>query len=179
VGVNVQVVFTKICAVDLKSGILCPRCEEKVKSGEVSELDLKVAETLLEMEDSYPALQKIHFHKSIESGNSLIILIDKRDVPSLQNYGGKILREIAEKTRKRKVRIMGYNEGTRNFLENLFAPASVLAINTLWLPDGSTETKAILPRRDVRRLPANVEVLKELAKNIQNITLRVEFESSR
>jgi len=176
VGVSVQAVFNKICAVDLKSGILCPRCEEKVRSGEVSELDLNVAKTLLGMEDAYPALQKIHFHKSIESGNTLIILVDKKDVHLLQNYGGKILRDIAVKTRKKKVRILGYNDGTRHFLENLFAPAAILTINTIWLPDGSTETKVILPKRDSRKLPTNVEVLKDLAKNIRNITLRVEFE---
>jgi transcription antitermination factor NusA-like protein len=170
-------VFTKICTVCLKSGILCPRCDEKVQSGEISPLDLEVAKTLVGMEGKYPALQKVHFHKSVESGNSLIILVDKKDSHLIQNYGGKILRDIAEKVKKKKVRVLGYNEGTRRFLESLFAPASILTINTIWLPDGSTETKVILPKRDLRKLPANMDALKDLAKNIRNITLRIEFES--
>lgn len=168
--------YTKICSVDLKSGILCPKCEGKVRSGEFSELDLRIAKTLLNLENKYPALQTVYFHKSVESGNTLVILVNKGDVPRILGYGGKILKEISEKTQKRKIRILPYNEEPRRFLEELFAPASVLTINTIWLPDGSTETKVIVLKRDARKLPTSIGVLKELAKSIQNITLRVEFE---
>ncbi len=171
--------LTKICGVDLKSGILCPKCEEKVRSGEVSELDLKVAKVLLDLESKYPALQSVYFHKAIESGNTLVILVNKEDVSRILSYGGKIIREISEKTGARKVRILPYTEDVRRFLEELFAPASILTINTIWLPDGSTETKVVIPRKDVRKLPANIQVLKEFAKNIMGMTLRVEFESFR
>jgi transcription antitermination factor NusA-like protein len=166
----------KICNFCLKSGILCPQCEEKVRRGDVSELDLQIAKILSELENKYPALQTVYFHKSIESNDVLVILVNKGDVPRILSYGGKILREISDKTGKRKIRILAYNEEPRRFLEDLFAPALVLTINTVWLPDGSTETKVVIPKRDMRKMPASVEVLKDLAKNIRNITLRVEFE---
>ncbi len=169
--------LTKICSVDLKSGILCQRCEKKVKSGEFSKLDLEVARILLKMEEKYPALQKVYFHKAIESGNTLVILVNKGDVQKILSYGGKILKEISEKTGKRKIRILASNAEPRRFLEDLFAPASILTINKIWLPDGSTETKVVIPKKDERKLPINIEALKEIAKSIQSITLRVEFES--
>jgi transcription antitermination factor NusA-like protein len=168
--------LSKICTVDLKSGILCSKCEEKVKSGEISESDLKVAKILLGMEAKYPALQDTYFHGSMEAGNTLIVLVKKEDVNRLLSYGGRFLKELSERTGKKRVRILPYNEEPRRFLEELFAPATVLAINTLWLPDGSIETKVVIPKRDARKLPTNVELLKELAKKIMNISLRVEVE---
>jgi len=168
--------FEKVCNVDLKSGILCPKCEEKLSSGEVSELDLKVARILLELEKNYSALQGVRFCKSIESGSSLVILVQKGDVPLILGYGGKILKEISRKIEKKRVRVLAYNDEPRRFLEDLFAPASVLTVNKLWLPDGSIETKVILQKRDMKKLPASIEALKDLAKSIMNIPLRVEFE---
>lgn len=171
--------LTKICSVDLKSGILCPKCEEKVKSGDVSELDLKVARFLLNLENKYHALQSVYLHKAIESDDTLVLLVNRGDVQKILSYGGKIPRELSEKIGKRKIRVLAYNEEPRRFLEELFAPASILTINTIWLPDGSTETKVVVTKKDARKLPVKTEVLKELAKKVMGITLRVEFEGLR
>lgn len=169
--------LTKICSVDLKSGILCQRCEKKVKSGEISKLDLDVARILLKMEEKYPALQQIYFHKAIESGNTLVILVNKDDVPKILSYGGKILKEISEKTGKKKIRILAANAEPRQFLEDLFAPASILTINKIWLPDGSTETKVVLSKKDEKKLSITVDALKEISKSLRSINLRIEFEA--
>ena len=107
------------------------------------------------------------------------MLKDKKSVHILLSYGGKILKGISEKIGKKKIRIIAYNEEPRRFLEDLFAPAPVLTINTIWIPDGSKETKVVIPAKDMRKLPADKEVLKDLAKKIQNITLRIEFEKSQ
>jgi hypothetical protein len=59
-------------------------------------------------------------------------------------------------------------------LEDLFVPLRILTINTIWLPDGTTETRVILKRRR-RRGPIDVEALKKIAQKVRGITLRVEF----
>lgn len=166
---------SKICTIDLKSGILCPKCEEKVKSGEVSDLDLKVAKVLLSLESKYPALQDAYFHRAIEADDTLVILFDKKDVSRILSYGGKLLKDISERTGKRWIRIIAYNADKRRLLEELFAPASILTVNTLWLPDGSTETKVVLSG-NTRRLPIRIATAKDIVKNLMNISLRVEFE---
>ncbi|MCK4320534.1 hypothetical protein KAW11_02865, partial [Candidatus Bathyarchaeota archaeon] len=89
-------------------------------------------------------------------------------------HGRKIVRTLEEKTGK-KIRILEQGADYRKFLEDLFAPSNILTINTIWLPDGTTETKVILRRRRRRPLSMNEKALKEIAQKVRGITLRVEF----
>lgn len=165
---------TALCSFCLKSGILCSKCSEKVKSGEITDFDLKIARVLLSLEESYPSLQNVNFYKSVEAGKTLAVIVGRGDVPRLLGYGGKIIRALEEKT-GRSVRVLEYGVDDRKFLEDLFAPLSIITINTIWLPDGSTETRVILRRRGGRQLPFDVKALKEIARKVRNMTLRVEF----
>ena len=163
-----------LCNFCLKSGILCSKCQGKLKSGEVSEVDLKIARSLLSLEEKYPSLQDVYFHKAIEANDVLAILVKRGDVPRLLGYGGKIIKALGEETGK-TIRILEHGVDDRKFLEDLFAPLSILTINTIWLPDGTTETRVILRKRGRRWAPMNVEALKEIAQKVRGITLRVEF----
>ncbi len=162
-----------LCNFCLKSGILCSECQRRLKSGEVSKTDLEVARLLLSLEDKYPSLQNVYFHKAVEANGVLAVLVGQGDVGNLLAFGGKIVRAIGEKIGKR-IRVLEQGVGERKFLEDLFAPLSVITINTIWLPDGTTETRVILRRR--RRSPSlNLKALKEIAQKVRGMTLRVEF----
>ena len=163
-----------LCSFCLKSGILCQKCLAKVKSGEISELDLKIARLLLSLEEKYPPLQNVYFHKAIEADRTLAIVVGSGDVPRLLGFGGKIIRALGDETGK-SIRVLEYGADDRKFLEDLFAPVSIMAINTIWLPDGSTETRVILRRRRGMHSSFDVKALKEIASKVRNITLRVEF----
>jgi len=169
-------VRTELCSFCVKSGILCPKCEERLKRGQISQLDLKVIKLLSELERSYPILQEVHFHKAAEVGENLAIMVDRRDIGKVVGLEGRIIRAISEQAGGKKIKVLGYGGDDRQFLEELFSPLSILTINTVWLPDGSTETKAILQGRTPRHMPVDLEVAKQLAKEIQGLTLRVEFE---
>ena len=68
----------------------------------------------------------------------------------------------------------------KRFIENLFFPINVIAVNTIWLPDGSKLTKAILSASDkieAQQQHPNIEKVKQIAKKIRNIELLVEFEN--
>ena len=56
---------TELCNFCLKSGILCSKCQGKLKSGTVSEVDFTVARLLLSLEEQYPSIQDVRFHKQI------------------------------------------------------------------------------------------------------------------
>jgi len=168
-------VKTALCNFCLKSGILCSKCQRKLRSGEVSEVDLEIARLLLSLEDEHPSLQDVYFHKAVEANGVLAVLVERGDMPRLLGHGRKIIRALGEKTGK-KIRILEHGVDDRKFLEDLFAPLNILTINTIWLPDGTTETRVILRRRG-RRAPINVEALKEIAQKVRGITLRVEFSS--
>lgn len=158
--------------------MLCPKCEARVKTGEISELDIGISRLLLRLEDKYPLLQDVRFYKAVESSGILALLVDRDSLPKMLSYGGKIIREI-NSLLGMKVRILEHGGDFRKFLEDLFAPANVITLNKIWLPDGSMETRIVISERDRRRLPADIDALKELSKEIRGVTMRVEFEKER
>jgi len=168
--------MANICDFCLKSGILCPKCQSKLRSGKVTDVDLKVGRLLLSLESTYPPLQDISFYRALVANDVLAVIVGRGDVARLLSYGGKIIRELGEKVGK-TVRVLEHGVDERKFLEDLFAPLSVFTINTIWLPDGTTETRVILRkrRRRMKSLLINVDALKEIAKKVRGITLRVEF----
>jgi transcription antitermination factor NusA-like protein len=167
-------VKTPLCNICIKSGILCPRCQEKVTSGEITETDIQVARVLLSLEDKHTSLQKIDFYKAYEADNVLALVVGPGNLKQFQSEGGTIIRDIAEKTGKR-IRIFENRGDSRAFLEELFAPVTITTINKIFLPDGSQETRVVLPGHS-RKLPLRSEGVKELAKEIRGITLRIAFE---
>jgi transcription antitermination factor NusA-like protein len=167
-------VKTVLCSFCLKSGILCQKCSARLKSGEISEQDLKIARLLLSLEEKYPPLQNVYIHRAVEVGKTLAIIVGSGDVPRLLGYGGRIIKALGEETGK-NIRILEDGVDDRKFLEDLFAPLSIVTINTIWLPDGSTETRAILRKRLGTQPPFDVKALKEIAQKIRNLSLRVEF----
>jgi len=165
--------MVNVCHFCLKSGILCSKCQAKLKQGEISQTDLEIGRLLLSLESSHPPLQEINFHKAVETDGVLALIVGKGDVARLLSTGGKILRTIGEKTGK-SVKILEAGVNNRKFLEDLFAPLNIITINTIWLPDGSQETRVIFKRRG-RRPPFDVEAIKQIAQKVRGITLRVEF----
>jgi transcription antitermination factor NusA-like protein len=165
---------TELCSFCLKSGILCQKCSAKVKAGEITDLDLRIARLLLSLEEKYPTLQNVCFYKAIEVEKTLAIIVGHGDVPRLLGYGGKIIKALSDETNK-NVRILEYGVDDRKFLEDLFIPFSILTINTIWLPDGTTETRVILKRKRGQQLPFDLSALKEIASKVRKMSIRVEF----
>jgi len=165
---------TELCSFCLKSGILCLKCSAKVKAGEISALDLKVARLLLSLEEKYPSLQNVCFYKAIGVSRTLAILVGHGDVPRILGYGGKIIRALGDETGK-SVRILEHGVDDRKFLEDLFIPLNILTINTIWLPDGTTETRVILKRKRGQQSSLDLNSLKEIARQLRKMSLRVEF----
>lgn len=165
---------TELCNFCLRSGILCKKCQEKLNSGQVSPTDLKVAHILLSLEKRYPSLQNVYFHKAVETDNVLAIIVGPGDMPHLLGYGGKIIKAIGEKTGK-TIRVLEHGVSERKFLEDLFAPLTILTINTIWLPDNTTETRVILKKRGRMPPRLNTKALKGIARKVRGLTLRIEF----
>ncbi|NLE05822.1 MAG: hypothetical protein GX638_13635 [Crenarchaeota archaeon] len=165
---------TELCSFCLKSGMLCQKCSSKVKAGEISEIDLKIARQLLFLEEKYPSLQNVCFYKAIDANRTLALIVGHGDVPRLLGYGGKIIKALGEETGK-SIRILENGVDDRKFLEDLFTPLNILTINTIWLPDGTTETRVILRRKRGAQLPFDLAAVKEIAQKIRKMSLRIEF----
>jgi transcription antitermination factor NusA-like protein len=154
--------------------MLCQKCAAKVKAGDISDLDLRVARLFLSLEEKYPSLQNVCFYKAVDVNRTLAVLVGRGDVPRILGYGGKIVKAIGDETGK-SVRVLEQGVDDRKFLEDLFVPLSILTINTIWLPDGTTETRVILRRKRGGQLPFDLKAIKEIAQKVRKMSLRVEF----
>jgi transcription antitermination factor NusA-like protein len=163
-----------LCSFCLKSGILCQKCSAKVKAGEITDLDLRIARLLLSLEEKYPSIQNVYFHRAVESNRTVAIIVGHGDVPRLLGYGGKIIKALGDETGK-SVRILESGVDDRKFLEDLFTPLTILTINTIWLPDGTTETRVILKRKRGTQMSVDSKALAEIARKVRKMSLRVEF----
>ena len=142
-----------VCDVCLKSGMLCQGCENKLKSGEITQLDLDIAKLLFKLGDG-----KIGFKKTIEIGDVVIIVTDKDQVGKIIGKSGKIVRAISKKVGK-KIRVIGEGSDFKEIARDLLAPARISGINIVYGMDGEEKYKIRVMKEDSRRLPARLDVL--------------------
>lgn len=151
-----------VCDVCLKSGMLCQGCENKLKSGEITQIDLDIAKLLYKVGDG-----KIGFKKTIEIGDVVIIVTEKDQVGKLIGKGGKIVRAISKKIGK-KVRVVGENSDLKSVSTDILAPARISGINIVYGKDGKEKYKIRVMREDARRIPAKLSLLNDIIQKLTN-----------
>ncbi|MCL7385034.1 MAG: hypothetical protein LZ158_01540 [Thaumarchaeota archaeon] len=162
-----------VCTFDLKTGIFCERCEEKIRRGEVTELDIKIMRALLELEKNFHQLQSMCYVKSVDTKDAIIVVLRNGNLSAIPQHSlASIKRKLSDILGK-NVKIIEDSVDIGRFLEPLVAPARIVAINKIWLPDNSTEIRIILD--DERRLKLSVESLQEISRVTKNINLKVDF----
>jgi transcription antitermination factor NusA-like protein len=163
-----------ICTFDAKTGILCAKCESKLKSGQISQADVQVSNALVKLAEKIPEINRVRLLRSVEVGGNYVIEFEPSDVIALRANP-----EIAAKLEqqlKGRIWIVGATNSERRFLEDLFYPTRILTVNTVWLPDGSKLTKAIVAGRRGDRVLAEVDKLKRVVKEMKGIEMMVESE---
>lgn len=145
-----------VCDVCLKSGMLCQGCENKLKSGEISQLDLDIAKVLYKLGDG-----KLGFKKTIEVGDIVIIVTEKDQVGKLIGKNGKIVRELS-RTVGKKIRVVGENSDLREVSRDILAPARVSGINVVYGTDGEEKFKVRVMKEDSRKLPGRLDILNNI-----------------
>ncbi len=165
---------TPICSFDARTGVLCPQCDAKLKSGQLSKTDVDVSIKLSKAAEKSSDLGKISLTKAVQVGNDYLLILDpgtlaplRRD-PSFQRtlqtvLGGKIWLTEADTTDRKE-------------LEDLFFPIRVANVNTVWLPDGTKLTKVIIPGKKTDRFPHDTEMISRILRETREMELMVEFE---
>jgi transcription antitermination factor NusA-like protein len=165
---------TPICLFCLRSGVLCPKCKEKVISGEISQLDINIMRLLLEEEKDFPILQSFSFIKAIEI-NSLIVIVFNEG--SLSNTSLRIISKLGKSLESKigkKIRFIENIADERKFIEKIVFPARVITINKIWLPDGSIESRVILDNLKNLKIPK--EAIITIAEKVKGLSLRIDSE---
>jgi transcription antitermination factor NusA-like protein len=167
---------TPICSFDAKSGVLCRKCEAKLKSGSITQDDVDAAKKLIGLADRNQDINKFTFIRGTKVHGDLVLEFRGPDVSVLRS--NKELASKIEKEMGQKVWFVETEVSDRRFIESLFHPAKVLSVNFFWLPEANKLTKVIVAD-DAKNVPVNIEKLEKIAKAIRNIELLVEFKSNQ
>jgi transcription antitermination factor NusA-like protein len=163
-----------ICNFDAKTGILCANCEARLSRGEISRADVAASNAVAHLADKIPELSRVTLKKAFEAGGSYVLEFEQGDVVAMRQ-DSEVHTEL-EGALEGKVWVVGAGTNERKFLEDVFFPAKVLTVNTVWLPDGGKKTKVIVPARRSERRMGDFDKLRDAVKVARGIELLVETE---
>src|SRR3989442_2717972 len=89
----VNTILASFC---VKSGIFCSRCEEKLKKGQITDLDIRVIRSITELEKENPTLQDVTFHKAVEAGEIMALMVDRRGMDTFLASRAKLAKSLGD-----------------------------------------------------------------------------------
>ncbi|MBN1329547.1 MAG: hypothetical protein JXA54_08750 [Candidatus Heimdallarchaeota archaeon] len=174
---------TAICTFCAQTGMLCKDCQNKLNSGEITNTDVKIAKTAVEFEKNFPNAAKANIIKSIERPNFILLLVTPGSMRFLTG-GSTDFDKRLEKALNKPIKIMEKSKNLRKVADDVFSPALISGINTIFVPKRSAapglssveeETIVLLSPSEKEKLPSSVKDLIELVKLITGEDIRVDF----
>jgi transcription antitermination factor NusA-like protein len=163
-----------ICNFDAKTGMLCANCESRLRRGEISKADVEASMAIVVLVDRLPELGRVTLKRAFEVGGAYVLEFEQQDLAAIRS-NPSIYAEL-EGALKGKAWVVEAGSSDRKFLEDIFFPARVLTVNTVWLPDGGKKTKVIVPARRSERRIGDFDKLREAVRQARGIELLVETE---
>ena len=163
-----------VCYFDARTGILCGNCEARLRKGEITAADVEASKAVAHLADRFPELGKVSLKRAFEANGSYVLEFEQSDMAALRS--NPLLHSELEGALKGKVWLVGAGVSDRKFLEDVFFPAKVLTVNTVWLPDGGKKTKVIVPAKRSERRIGDFDKLRDAVKQARGIELLVETE---
>src|SRR2546428_11859726 len=111
----VKTILDNFC---VKSGIFCSRCEEKLKKGQITDLDIRVIRRITELEKENPTLQNVTFHKAVEAGHIMALMADRRGMDTFLASGAQLDKNLRDRV-GRRVKVLRQGGEDRHVLEGL------------------------------------------------------------
>ena len=162
-----------ICTFDAKTGVLCPKCESRLKNGELSNVDVECSIKLIKLSHKNQDIDKLNLIGSQKIDEDYVLILKDSNVSHI-NSNDKLLSSVEEEF-KGKVWFVDANSSIRRFLENLFFPIRILKTNMIWLPDGNQVTQVTIESKDYEKFISIIEKIKRIVNAIRKIELVVEI----
>ncbi len=166
-----------ICGFDAKNAILCPQCESKVESGELTKADVDASMNLAKIAKSNKEIEDFTLYSCKEFDGNFVLSLAKNDIMTIRQ--SRILYRILQKQFKGKIWLVEADETDKRFIEDLFFPTKILSINAVWAPGGIQKTKAIVSGKWTPKFPIDTERVVHIVKNARNLDIEIEFEDKR
>jgi len=162
-----------ICTFDAKTGVLCPKCESRLKNGELSDVDVECSIKLIKLSHKNQDIDKLNLIGSQKIDEDYVLILKDSNVSHI-NSNDKLVSSVEEEF-KGKVWFVEANSSIRRFLENLFFPIRLLKTNMIWLPDGNQVTQVTIESKDYEKFISIIEKIKRIVNAVRKIELVVEI----
>ena len=133
---------TPICTFDAKTSILCTKCETKLRLGQLTHADVDGAMKIAKLAEGSQDVNNFTMLGACKVEDDFILTLRNSDINILRTHPS-VLRKFEDEFQS-KVWFVEGQATDRRFIENIIFPAKILAIHTIWLPDGSKLTKLTL-----------------------------------
>ncbi|KFM18572.1 transcription elongation factor NusA protein [Marine Group I thaumarchaeote SCGC AAA799-P11] len=163
-----------ICGFDAKNAILCPQCESKVESGELTQADVDASTVLAKVAKSNSEIENFTLYSCKEFQGNFVLYLAKNDIMIIRQ--SRTLYRLLQDQFKGKIWLVEADETDKKFIEDLFFPTKILSINSVWAPGGVQKTKAVVSGKWTPKFPIDTEKVIEIVKNARNLDIEIEFE---
>jgi len=162
-----------ICGFDAKNAVLCPQCEGKVDSGALTKADVDASITLAKIAKTNKEIENFSLFSCKEFQGNFILSLAKNDIMMIRQ--SRTLYRLLQDQFKGKIWLVETDETDKKFIEDLFFPTKILAINVVWAK-GVQKTKAVVSGKWTAKFPIDTKIVIEIVKNIRNLDIEIEFE---
>jgi transcription antitermination factor NusA-like protein len=162
-----------ICGFDAKNAVLCPQCEGKVDSGVLTKADVDASITLAKIAKTNKEIENFSLYSCKEFQGNLILSLAKNDIMIIRQ--SRTLYRLLQNQFKEKIWLVEADETDKKFIEDLFFPTKILAINAVWA-EGVQKTKAIVSGKWTPKFPIDTKKVIEIVKNARNLDIEIAFE---
>ena len=166
-----------ICTFDAKNAVLCPQCEGKVESGELTKADVDASIALAKIGKTANELENFTLYSCKEFDGNYVLSLAKNDIMAIRQ--SRTLYRLLQDQFKGKIWLVEAEENDKKFIEDLFFPTKILSINSVWAPGGIQKTKAVVSGKWTPRFPIDTEKVIQIVKNARNLDIEIEFEHKK
>jgi len=166
-----------ICGFDAKNAVLCPQCESKVESGELTKADVSAAFILAKLAKENPEIDGFSLKRCREVGGNYVIYLEKNDILAVRQ--SRTLYRLIQDQFPGKIWLVESEEGHKKLIEDLLFPTKILSINSVWAPGGVQKTKAVVSGRWTPKFPIDLDKVKQIVKDARDLEIDIEFEEVR
>ena len=162
-----------ICSFDAKTGVLCGKCEERLRSHDLTKDEVEASVLLTKLAQRDSEVDKFSLMTAFKVEDDFVLVLRGSDLMSIRSH--KEIRSEVENLFNSKVWFVESDSSDRRFIENLLFPRRVLSVNLVWLPDGNKLTRIILDANDTPKSQQDIQKIQGIAKKIKDIELLVEY----
>lgn len=166
-----------ICGFDAKNAVLCPKCESKVESGELTKADVDASIILAKTAKTNKMIENFTLYSCKEFEGNFVLSIAKNDIMIIRQ--SRTLYRLLQEQFNGKIWLVEADENDKRFIEDLFFPTKILSINAVWAPGGVQKTKAVVSGKWTPKFPIDTKKVVQIVKNARNLDIEIEFEDKR